>query len=83
MNKKILAISTFTLLLAGQTAIADTNDDGQEFLKWLDGADQVGSVEAQYQPQQFQNVSIRNEAEVDSNYKPEEDIFSIHFMSDK
>lgn len=79
MNKKILAISTLTLLLAGQTAVA--KDDAEEFLRWFDEAGQVSLQVTQ--PQQFEKVSIRNEAEVDSSYKPEEDIFSIHHMSDK
>ncbi len=77
MNKKILAIATFALLFAGQTAVAQNN--AEEFLSWLDGGHET--VQQVAQENDFNKVSIKQEQAVDSTYQAENDIFSIHYMS--
>lgn len=78
MKNILITAATFTVLLAGQTVMA--NDDGQEFLSWLNSGQDVVQVD---QSHQFNKVSIRHENNVDDSYKAENDIFSINHMSDK
>ena len=75
MNKKLLTAAALTLLLSGQTAMA--NNNAEEFLSWLDGQDTVQVTESN----QFDTVSLQNESDVDNGYQAENDIFSIHYMS--
>ena len=80
MNNKLLTVAAITLLLAGQTAFAGSSEDGQEFLNWLDNAGQE-NVQQVDQSNDFSTISIKETDNVDPSYKPEEDIFSIHYMS--
>lgn len=72
MKNLLITATTFTVLLAAQTAMA--NDDGQEFLGWLNSGHDVVQVD---QSLQFNKVSMMSE----SNTKA--DAFSLDFSSDK
>jgi len=79
MNKKLLTAATFTVLLAGQTAMADAGGHGsQEFLNWLNSSEDVVQVD---QSVKFNKVSTKYENNVDDSYEAKNDIFSIHYMS--
>ena len=78
MKNQLLAITAATLLLAGQSAFA--GNDAEEFLSWLDNAGQETTAQVE-QSNQFSTVSMKDTNNVDTSYNAEEDIFSIHYMS--
>ena len=82
MKNLAITAATFTVLLAGQTAMADAGGHGsKEFLGWINNSNNAAQVD---QSVKFNKESTKYENNVDDSYEEaKNDIYSIHFMSDK
>ena len=74
MKNVLLTIATVSVLLVGQSAMA--NNNSEEFLSWLDGGQEIVQVN---QSSQFNKVSMMNQNTIDT----QADAFSLDYSSDK
>lgn len=81
MKNKLLTISVLTLLLAGQSAIASSNDE--EIIPVFENGIIVQASPQHSEKAQMKKIIYSVQEQNNPSYEAKNDPFSLHFSSDK